>query len=630
MESLDELPSAFHLQSPINGKDKAKLRAYQAHQQRTNRRPNTRFSLGTGITTNIGEKGRKTGIPVKPNVVKDADDMDNVDDFWGQSSEEEEEEDEIEEEIPPTQIVQSSHIEEPSVGDTQASEQESLVLTQKDPKSESEENEVPLKTPAKRGRPAKKNLQKVAPVTPSPKSERGRSSSPRKKISSDSEFSPVSTPAKKESTPAKKTTSISSSRKQPPRTKKSSGVNVIDETPKKPVQDEEPPATPITPKLGRKKQEQSPQTPETEVKEPVVLEEVPAVTPKGKGRGRKIKEIVPQTPTQDAEPTFEMPTPGEVTPPSDQTPEKVVEKRKRGRPSKTPKAVTPEKESVEISNEIATPILINKSSKGRGRPAKKNRSEETPLPKEEKEVQLEEELEEEVEETMPSVEDSPVNTPVKKKKKKSTVKKQKTAQQKPKVTKPKRHQEEEDEEDEEGVRRSKRIRLEPLQFWRNEKIVYGFPSDEDNDIPVIVDVIKKPATPANNKNVKKIKQKEKEPIPEVNIAAKGEKPNLKVIAKHQEEVEGSMKKNSAFYNSFQEDTFGSGVIVLPANTEFKDTAEATHTFFVHKGAVEVSVSGKSFELDKGAHFWIPADKAYSLSNTFGGVSKVFFGQFIPQ
>lgn len=60
----------------------------------TPRRPRKDVRMRTGRTLGyeLGKEGRKTGVKRKPNVAKDADDLDNVEDFFDSDQEEEEEE----------------------------------------------------------------------------------------------------------------------------------------------------------------------------------------------------------------------------------------------------------------------------------------------------------------------------------------------------------------------------------------------------------------------------------------------------------------------------------------------------------------------------------------------------------
>jgi len=45
-------------------------------------RTQNRYSQGTGTMTDIGIKGRKTGIEAPQNVGRDADELENVEDFF--------------------------------------------------------------------------------------------------------------------------------------------------------------------------------------------------------------------------------------------------------------------------------------------------------------------------------------------------------------------------------------------------------------------------------------------------------------------------------------------------------------------------------------------------------------------
>ena len=223
-----------------------------------------------------------------------------------------------------------------------------------------------------------------------------------------------------------------------------------------------------------------------------------------------------------------------------------------------------------------------------------------------------------------------------------------------------------DEPHADRIRRSTRVKVPPLEYWRNEKIIYKRKSskpvlniekiitfdDDDDDADNRTD--KKSTTNksrpkatkqniSNNAISKKIKYDE---IPGGEWLNQGmlqmkvrtekdtnEKEKIIAYAPHVAQVEKTINKGDEKFTLgilFDEHKkrFASGHIKLPVNG-YKKPQNSYNTFitlFVMEGMVEVTLNGDTFLSVPGSSFQIPNFNKYSLKNQGKKDAKLFFVQ----
>ncbi|KAL3241085.1 Mif2p [Nakaseomyces bracarensis] len=242
----------------------------------------------------------------------------------------------------------------------------------------------------------------------------------------------------------------------------------------------------------------------------------------------------------------------------------------------------------------------------------------------------------------------------------------------------------------EGVRRSKRVKIPPLEYWRNEKVQYkrrphepvldidkiitynhSASEDEEDDenglersykrqkkTPVVrtrpYNYIPngkprgRPKKPRNqNPNFQILKDIEEGENPEGEWLKHGmleatvkdafDMPQSELIA-IAPNISQLNQKRATDEENFQLDVlfdnhkkhFASGMLKLPVNGVKKasDVNQAYVTFYVIQGVVEVSLGGKKFISTEGSSFQIPAYNEYAFKNRGMNDVKMFFVQVI--
>lgn len=238
-----------------------------------------------------------------------------------------------------------------------------------------------------------------------------------------------------------------------------------------------------------------------------------------------------------------------------------------------------------------------------------------------------------------------------------------------------------------GLRRSKRTRIKPLAFWRNERIIYtqDFNSDEDFDTTLARDIhniplqlikevvhipdnnsenirstTKKSSTRSRRKLVKRpqtpTSDNDTNDDDEQEIGDKEEQENLSGTEWMQDEDcleltvkdNGGLKKRKIAYNQnggnfkqqsddnykvatlFDEDRdfCAGGMLELPVDG-FKPPVTvtgSTYMFNVMKGTIRVTLNEDVFIVKKGCKLQIPEGNEYSLRNVGKSEAYLFFVQ----
>lgn len=238
----------------------------------------------------------------------------------------------------------------------------------------------------------------------------------------------------------------------------------------------------------------------------------------------------------------------------------------------------------------------------------------------------------------------------------------------------------------EGLRRSKRTKIAPLAYWRNERIVYSRALEQSNGDPdstLVSDIRKVPLQEIREvvhiPEAQKVKPKPKRGRPPKNGATnpRGRKPKPKPGLYDYEsdpEIEGSewFKEKSleaevfesednrvkrvvawspeggdfqtppagkngqtgmenfkvAPLFDFESDVIAAGLLEFPVDgfKSLRTTGESLFVFHVAKGLIEVTLNSDKFVVTRGCSFEIPKLNIYSFKNIGQGTARLFFVQ----
>lgn len=238
----------------------------------------------------------------------------------------------------------------------------------------------------------------------------------------------------------------------------------------------------------------------------------------------------------------------------------------------------------------------------------------------------------------------------------------------------------------EGLRRSKRTKIAPLAYWRNEKIVYTRARENDvnpdntlirdiRKVPLqeIVEVIHVPEKPQKDLKIKGNQKAKRRPRSSVTVEKKTDKEEV-FEYDSDPEIEGSewFKQKSLELDIFDDNENPTSRIIawapnggefqlplpseegLLADENFKvaslfdtdlnnlaaglldfppegfkslrTTGNSLFIFHVARGLVEVTINSKKFVVTKGCSFEIPKYNIYSFKNIGHGSARLFFVQ----
>ncbi|TPX42198.1 hypothetical protein SeMB42_g05236 [Synchytrium endobioticum] len=203
--------------------------------------------------------------------------------------------------------------------------------------------------------------------------------------------------------------------------------------------------------------------------------------------------------------------------------------------------------------------------------------------------------------------------------------------------------------DGEGKRRSNRNRYAPLDWWRNEHVVYGRRKSGYCPVPVIQEIVRVPKIEEDAMPKRRYHGRAKRSVSgdedgpgEEEVQAKP-KPKTKsnmgkskpvharvydvledqeketMVGVNPEALEPLPVKNAKFLfrKLFAEGQFmAAGLLVLPpgADKPQKNAANSSMVFTVTDGTVEVLLQGTRFEVTAGGVFFIPRENDYTLLN----------------
>lgn len=218
-------------------------------------------------------------------------------------------------------------------------------------------------------------------------------------------------------------------------------------------------------------------------------------------------------------------------------------------------------------------------------------------------------------------------------------------------------------EDIDGIRRSTRPRVEPLAYWKNEKIVYGLGARSKGNIrlPEVVEIVRvesdseeergrvqrrkkayaiSRAGAKRKRSTKELSEDEFEEEDWESRTVDGEVGVVKGYVKSYppggaageeelEEVELAFSRNRivtvevangdfTFVKTCTEEFFGTGMIEVPPGgiKRTKNSGKMHLVFYIISGKVEVKIGENSFRVRKGAQFMVPRGMVFPIPAVF--------------
>ena len=190
---------------------------------------------------------------------------------------------------------------------------------------------------------------------------------------------------------------------------------------------------------------------------------------------------------------------------------------------------------------------------------------------------------------------------------------------------------------EDGLRRSCRMKMEPLRFWANEKVCYGRADDPSITLPVIVNVIKKPELDDPTFTMGLTRKRRRPVDPNVaKLRAQGYGPDCDVetevvchgrhnesetrlVALSHNHVQGDEVKDCSFriHTIFTEGAYmSSGQLIFPPGSQkpTKNSHRHALVFYVISGSFRVEINQESFLIGAGGQFHVPRSNYYTISH----------------
>ncbi|KAG1890829.1 Mif2/CENP-C like-domain-containing protein [Suillus subluteus] len=204
----------------------------------------------------------------------------------------------------------------------------------------------------------------------------------------------------------------------------------------------------------------------------------------------------------------------------------------------------------------------------------------------------------------------------------------------------------------EGVRRSRRHRYKPLEYWRQEKVVYGGDTSGLILVPQIKEIIRIPQEPPKplgkaGKKRKRTGSERAKSMPEPFDPEEGwddetqesgvvidyvtEEPVLRRIVYTAKKIDPKPAAGGGwfFQKIFGEGDFiAAGVLRIPpqGRKPSKGTKDNTYVFYVIEGAVAAVIHESQYIVATGGMFIVPRGNTYYIENISDRDAQVFFTQ----
>ncbi|OAX41543.1 hypothetical protein K503DRAFT_767558 [Rhizopogon vinicolor AM-OR11-026] len=204
-----------------------------------------------------------------------------------------------------------------------------------------------------------------------------------------------------------------------------------------------------------------------------------------------------------------------------------------------------------------------------------------------------------------------------------------------------------------GVRRSRRYKYKPLEYWRQEKVVYGRPESGLALVPQIKEIVRIPQEPPKplGKAAKKRKragsERAKSSNPQSYDPEKGwddntpengvvidwvtQEPVSRRIVYTAKKVDPKAAAGGEwfFQKVFGEgDYIAGGILRIPptGRKPSKGTKDNTYVFYVIEGAVAAVIHGTQYTVATGGMFIVPRGNTYYIENVSDRDARIFFTQ----
>ncbi|KAL2916049.1 mitotic fidelity of chromosome transmission-related protein [Polyrhizophydium stewartii] len=199
-----------------------------------------------------------------------------------------------------------------------------------------------------------------------------------------------------------------------------------------------------------------------------------------------------------------------------------------------------------------------------------------------------------------------------------------------------KHEDDRDDASADGMRRSRRTKVPPVAYWKNERIVYGRRVSGVGVVPTsIKEVIRIPSddegTSSSRRARTRIKREVHDSVPD-EIAVRDMETNEEVM-KQVVVVPQSLRSwtvgegDYRFQKVFSEGDFlASGILVLPqgAHKPSKSSSDAAMIFVVLSGHVDAAINRTWFTVSQGAQFYVPRGNTYEIKNASSKEARLFF------
>ena len=180
-------------------------------------------------------------------------------------------------------------------------------------------------------------------------------------------------------------------------------------------------------------------------------------------------------------------------------------------------------------------------------------------------------------------------------------------------------------------RRAPRTRVKPVEFWRNEKVIYN-PDGKVKDVVKLPkeDVVRSVKVAKKKPSIKGFRT-EKEVYGEVYDPNDQELATLRIAVnekgmKPKLAPKGTFKIETLFSEG---DSFSSGIMVFPRDSEKPSRTSVNHSvvFVVLSGAVRAIVGNAEFIVTSGSQFYVPRGNQYKIQNIADGDTNLSFCHF---
>ncbi|KAK6092867.1 mitotic fidelity of chromosome transmission- protein [Batrachochytrium dendrobatidis] len=187
-----------------------------------------------------------------------------------------------------------------------------------------------------------------------------------------------------------------------------------------------------------------------------------------------------------------------------------------------------------------------------------------------------------------------------------------------------------------GARRSRRTKVQPVAYWKNERVIYGRRVSGFGGVPTSVkEVIRIPSddeTIAHRRSrAEKIKKEETEAVPsEVSVFnyRTGQEELHNIVVTPGMIVPRTVGAGDyRFQKVFSEGDFlASGVLALPrgAKKPIRGSGDSAMIFLLLSGQVQVRVNETSFVISHGSQFFVPRGNLYEIENIANREARLFF------